>query len=594
MLPFNSVKIQGHDNVALVDSGCEQSVIRQDLIHRLGLQLQGPPQLMTMLSGHVGKCAGEALLQVTAEGQTIELKCLVAPYLVCSMILGMDAIIRLGGMVVSQSCDVSFMASTRVINVGVLENQQKLLMNKKETVVIDDKDFNAVFNGSKWTVSWTWLAKEPVLQNNCAEYRVAEDKQKAYELEVEQWINNGWLQPHNEKLHGKVTGVIPLMAAAQPNKPTKVRPVMDYSKELNSYISNHPGCDVALCQDKIRSWRKLGDNACVLDLKKAYLQLHVHGDLHRFQAVNYKGLRVTTNGAEVRWSRDGPLPAVGTKVTKRELFSVCGKLTGHYPVAGWLRVSCSYMKRLAIVVEWDSDIPNDVVGMLHETLKYTEEHDPVGGVWMVPGCDHGTVWCDASSIAVGVCIEVGDVVVEDASWLRKEDDGAHINVAELDAVVKGLNLAMKWNLKRLTVVTDSKSVYAWVQSVITDSHRPKVSGLCEMIVRRRLGLIAQLIDEYEVELTIKLVNSSSNKADVLTRVRQKWLVNTTKVANVAVVDNAASYDDVRKTHDLHHFGIDRTLYIAEQRLGKRVSRKAVKNIVENCPACQRVDPAPMQ
>ncbi|XP_067949567.1 uncharacterized protein [Watersipora subatra] len=543
----------------------------------------------------------------------------------------MDAITRFGGMVVSQSCDVSFMASTRVINVGVVENQQKLLMNEKETVVIDDKDFNAVFDGSKWT-------------------------------------------PHNEKLHGKVTGVIPLMAAAQPNKPTKVRPVMDYSKELNSYISNHPGCDVALCQDKLRNWRKLGDNACAMDLKKAYLQLHVHGDLHRFQAVNYKGklyvmtqmgfelnvapkimsvilqqvlaldeivakgtdhyvddifvneavvsakrvqhhlssfglvtkepvplsdarvlgLRVTTNGAEVRWSRDGPLPAVGTKVTKRELFFVCGKLIGHYPVAGWLRVSCSYMKRLANVVEWYSDILNDVVGMLHETLKYIEEHDPVGGVWTVPGCGHGTVWCDASSIAIGVCIEVGDVVVEDASWLKKEDDGAHINVAESDAVVKGLNLAMKWNLKRLTVVTDSKSVYAWVQSVITYSHRPKVHGLCEMIVRRRLGLIAQLIDECEVELTIKLVNSSCNEADVSTRVRQKWLVNTTKLANVAVVDNAASYADVRKTHDLHHFGIDRTLYIAEQRLGKCVSRKAVKNIVENCPACQRVDPTPMR
>lgn len=49
----------------------------------------------------------------------------------------------------------------------------------------------------------------------------------------------------------------------------------------------------------------------------------------------------------------------------------------------------------------------------------------------------GKVWCDASSLAVNSCVKVNDQVVEDASWLRKEYDGAHINVAEREAMVKG-------------------------------------------------------------------------------------------------------------------------------------------------------------
>ena len=32
----------------------------------------------------------------------------------------------------------------------------------------------------------------------------------------------------------------------------------------------------------------------------------------------------------------------------------------------------------------------------------------------------------------------GDVIIEDAAWLRKKHDAAHINVAELDSVIQGL------------------------------------------------------------------------------------------------------------------------------------------------------------
>ena len=54
-----------------------------------------------------------------------------------------------------------------------------------------------------------------------------------------------------------------------------------------------------------------------------------------------------------------------------------------------------------------------------------------------------TVWTDASSLAMGVVIQVNNDVVEDASWLRKKSDSLHINVAELEAVGRGINLAIQ-------------------------------------------------------------------------------------------------------------------------------------------------------
>jgi ribonuclease HI len=49
--------------------------------------------------------------------------------------------------------------------------------------------------------------------------------------------------------------------------------------------------------------------------------------------------------------------------------------------------------------------------------------------------------------------------VEDGCRIRKEDDASHINPVELDAVVRGLSLAMKWNVSVLDIMTDSATVY---------------------------------------------------------------------------------------------------------------------------------------
>ena len=57
------------------------------------------------------------------------------------------------------------------------------------------------------------------------------------------------------------------------------------------------------------------------------------------------GLRVWEEQGDLVWKRDNAVPEVPQELTRRSVFSYCGKLTGHYPVCGWLRVATAFLKR---------------------------------------------------------------------------------------------------------------------------------------------------------------------------------------------------------------------------------------------------------
>ena len=137
--------------------------------------------------------------------------------------------------------------------------------------------------------------------------------------------------------------------------------------------------------------------------------------------------------------------------------------------------------------------------------------------------DEGKVWVDASSLAIGALIQVGETTVENATWLRKETSDIHINMAELDAVIRGMNMAPMWKLKKVTVFTNSVIVFHWVSDAITGKSRLRSKATGEMLIRRRLSVLQQLIEEYNVSVEVKLIPSKDNLADALTRVRSRWL-----------------------------------------------------------------------
>ena len=87
---------------------------------------------------------------------------------------------------------------------------------------------------------------------------------------------------------GEGKGVLPLMVVFQATK-KKVRPVLD-CRELNRFVACHTGSDIIeVCDEKMRKWRWLEGGTAILDLKSAYLQLHVAKELWQYQLVSYKG-----------------------------------------------------------------------------------------------------------------------------------------------------------------------------------------------------------------------------------------------------------------------------------------------------------------
>ena len=112
------------------------------------------------------------------------------------------------------------------------------------------------------------------------------------------------------------------------------------------------------------------------------------------------------------------------------------------------------------------------------------------------------MYCDASDLALGAVVEVNGNGIEDGCWLRAAGDRHHINIAELDAVIRGLTIASKWNLKQVRIVTDSKTVAGWLRLIINNISHVKTSGLHKLLVERRLQIIEDMITTCEFLLTV--------------------------------------------------------------------------------------------
>ena len=93
---------------------------------------------------------------------------------------------------------------------------------------------------------------------------------------------------------------------------------------------------------------------------------------------------------------------------------------------------------------------------------------------------------------------------------RKVTDYNHINVAELETVLKGVNIAIKWGMKSLNLKTDSSTIYRWL-----------AMDIGEMIVKRRLSILVGFIKEFVLRVSVDLIPTSKNKTDALTRVCKK-------------------------------------------------------------------------
>ena len=71
-------------------------------------------------------------------------------------------------------------------------------------------------------------------------------------------------------------------------------------------------------------------------------------DPERFEdGARVLGLAVAMEHGKVRWKRGSMVVDAPDIVTRRAVFSLCGRLVRHFPVCGWLRVACGVLKRMA-------------------------------------------------------------------------------------------------------------------------------------------------------------------------------------------------------------------------------------------------------
>ena len=663
-LPVVEVEVDGVRCSALVDTGCSQSILSASRCRAWN----GQRIRLRTIDGVSQACCGIGTVTILTDGGVqAKVNVLVArgKPLGYDLLLGIDAIRALGGVTVSPGGNVEIGGGSVCA-----------------ALHINEPDFNVLFDSTKrvWTAKWKWAQTDSTvkLKNKIAEYKVPVDVREEYEKELELWITNGWLIPYPQERLGPPKGLIPLMAVVQEQK-QKVRPVLDY-RELNGFVDAFTA-NAEVCAHKLRQWRRQGVDVSLMDLRKAYLQIHVDEELWPFQTVLFKGQRFCLtrlgfglnvaplimksvidaiisqdhtlkhavsayvddifinenlvsavhvrqhfsdfglvckdpvrlkDGARVlglqvweergtlRWKRGNKIPEIPDVLTRRCVFSLCGKLVSHFPVCGWLRVAVAFLKRLVTAATrgWDDEIKNPSFGhILAEMLSRIREQDPVRGDWCM-GSNEVTVWVDASSVATGVALEASGTVVEDACWLRPTNDSRHINLAELDAALKGVNLALQWEATTLHLVTDSACVHRWISDTLTGKARVNTRAAGEMLIRRRLGTLQALVKEYNLTMDVTLVRSCQNRADRLTRVPRRWL-DLLKEGEPALESCAAVEDrmDREQVANIHcqsgHPGVKRTLYFARL-VNPQVSKKEVKSVVKACETCQSIDPAPVR
>ncbi|XP_065658058.1 uncharacterized protein LOC136082574 [Hydra vulgaris] len=168
---------------------------------------------------------------------------------------------------------------------------------------------------------------------------------------------------------------------------------------------------------------------------------------------------------------------------------------------------------------------------------------------------------------------------------------------KLGAVIKGLNMGLNWKMEVLHICTDSKAVFHWVTDAHTRKSRLRTKASNEMLIRRRLQNITNIVDEYQLKVDIKLVASEVNLVYALTSVPNSWLKLIDKSSEMAakgIIRTLLSSKEIEHVHrSTGHYGVKKTLNFG-RKIDPSVSKEEIKQVVEKCIACQSIDPSPIK
>ena len=175
-------------------------------------------------------------------------------------------------------------------------------------------------------------------------------------------------------------------------------------------------------------------------------------------------------------------------------------------------------------------------------------------------------------------------------------------MAELDAAIRGINLAVAWGMETIEVRTDSVTVHRWIDDAMSGRARLRTKAQSEILIRRRIGIIKQLADELSLTISVTLVRSAENRSDAITRVPAEWLRQARDAGDEPAAGSAAALcgggraaPTVSEVHDrAGHPGVRRTLYFARREIAGGVTRAEAQSVVSQCDVCRSIDPSPVQ
>ena len=94
------------------------------------------------------------------------------------------------------------------------------------------------------------------------------------------------------------------------------------------------------------------------------------------------------------------------------------------------------------------------------------------------------VWNEGVSyVVIKVALEMNENIFADASLLHPAGDTKDINMAKLDAMIKGVNLALQWQVSLLHHMMDSVYVHHWILNTLTNKAWINMKGLGEILAR---------------------------------------------------------------------------------------------------------------
>ena len=151
----------------------------------------------------------------------------------------------------------------------------------------------------------------------------------------------------------------------------------------------------------------------------------------------------------------------------------------------------------------------------------------------------------------------------------------------------------------LHIKTDSVCMYHWISDTLMGKARVRTKAASEMLIRRQLSTLRELVKEYTLTGYVTLVPLTQNIANRLTRVLQQWFEVMKKENGPEPLIGTVHVDklDASQIMAIHrgsgYPGVQCTTYFIRI-ICSTMAEAAVKSAIQMCEECQSIDPAPIQ